>query len=58
MRVGHLQVHGVLHRLGSVLALVARQAARTSYQDMCTFAPAIEIMQMRHERAEVRLFAS
>jgi urease accessory protein len=58
MRVAHTQAQGVLHRLGPVLGVLAQRAARISYQDMCAFAPAIEIMQMRHERAEVRLFAS
>ncbi|MGH8900950.1 MAG: urease accessory protein UreF [Egibacteraceae bacterium] len=58
MRLGHAQAQGILHRLKPVIGVLAQQAARTGYQDMCTFAPAIEIMQMRHERAEVRLFAS
>lgn len=58
MRLGHVEAQGILHRLKPVIGALAQQAARTGYRDMCAFAPAIELMQMRHERAEVRLFAS
>lgn len=58
MRIGHTQVQGILRRLGPVIGDLAQQAAHTSYEDLWASAPAIEIMQMRHERAEVRLFAS
>lgn len=58
LRLGHVEAQDILHRLKPVLGVLAQQAAATPYEEMRTFAPAIEIMQMRHERASVRLFAS
>ncbi|MGH8895810.1 MAG: urease accessory protein UreF [Egibacteraceae bacterium] len=58
LRLGHTQAQGILRRLGPSLDALAQQASCTSYEDMRAFAPAVEIMQMRHERADVRLFAS
>lgn len=58
MRLDHIQAHNILHRLKPRLAVLAQQASETSYHDMTSFAPAIDIMQMQHERATVRLFAS
>ncbi len=56
--IDHVRSQEILHRLKPVVAAVAREAAGTPYEDMWTFAPAIDLNQMRHERAEIRLFAS
>lgn len=58
VRLDHAQAQSVLHALKPLLAETAREAARTGYQDMRASAPLVDIMQMQHERARVRLFAS
>ena len=58
MRIDHAQTQAILRRLKPLIAHIAAEAAATSYQEMYSFAPSIEIAQMRHERAEVRLFVS
>lgn len=58
LRLGHIETQQMLHRLKPLLGALAHQAACTGYEELYTFAPAIDIMQMRHERATVRLFTS
>ena len=58
LRIDHAQVQSVLRRLFPIVQQAAATAAATPFAEMCSFAPAIEIAQMQHERAEVRLFAS
>ena len=58
LRVDHVQVQGVLRRLLPAIEQAASLAAATPFAEMRAFAPAIEVAQMRHERADVRLFAS
>jgi len=56
--VDHTFAQRTLHELGPRLREVAERAAATAHQDMGGFTPLIDIMQMRHERAHVRLFGS
>jgi urease accessory protein len=58
LRLDHVRAQQVLHELKPLLVQVAREAATTPYREMRSFAPAVDVMQMRHERAPVRLFAS
>jgi urease accessory protein len=58
MRLDHLRSQAIVHRLKPLIATTAADAAATPYQEMRSFAPAIEIAQMQHERANLRLFAS
>lgn len=56
--IDHTFAQRTLHELGPLLSELGEQAAATPYPDMGGFAPLIDIMQMRHERAHVRLFGS
>ena len=58
VRIDHAQTQSILHRLQPVAASAAVTAAQTDYRQMSSFAPVIEIMQMRHEGSYLRLFAS
>lgn len=58
MRLGHADAQVILHALKPVLLRVAREAAATDYHDMYASAPVIDVMQMHHARADVRLFAT
>jgi urease accessory protein len=56
--IDHTFAQQTLHELIPVLQNTAEMAAGTSWQDMGAFAPVIDIMQMRHEQADIRLFGS
>jgi urease accessory protein len=58
LRLDHVLAQQFLHELRPLLAQVAGEAAGTPYTEIRSFAPAVDVMQMRHERASVRLFAS
>jgi len=58
LSLDHVRSQAILHQLKARLVAVAHEAAETPYLDMWTFAPAVDLHQMRHERAELRLFAS
>jgi urease accessory protein len=58
VRMDHAQAQVILQQMRPSVAAVAARAARTSYLDMVAFAPRVDIMQMRHVEASVRLFAS
>ena len=58
VRIDHAQTQSILHSLQPVAASAAVTAAQTGYRQMSSFAPVIEIMQMRHENSYLRLFAS
>jgi urease accessory protein len=58
LRIDHAQVQSALRRLLPVVQQAASAAIATPFVQMRAFAPAIEIAQMQHERAGVRLFAS
>ncbi|SDB95283.1 urease accessory protein [Raineyella antarctica] len=58
MRLDHLEAQVILRRIQPAIVRSADLALRMPYQDMRAFAPTIDIMQMRHERSRMRLFAS
>lgn len=56
--VDHLVAQDVLHGLKPVIAEVALAHAESQVEDIAGCTPLIDIMCMRHERAELRLFMS
>jgi urease accessory protein len=56
--VDHVVAQVALHRLKPVIAEVARANRDKEVQDIASCVPRIDVMAMRHERAEVRLFMS
>lgn len=58
MRLGHTDAQTILHRLKPTLIRMAGEAVATPYQDMYATAPLIDVMQMHHAQAYVRLFAT
>ncbi len=56
--VDHVVAQIVLHRLKPVIAEVAQTNCDRGVQDIASCVPRIDILAMRHERAEVRLFMS
>jgi urease accessory protein UreF len=58
LRIDYAEVQAALRRLMPAMERTATMAAATPVEEMRAFAPAIDIAQMWHEHAEVRLFAS
>lgn len=58
LRIGQTEGQRVLWVLHPTIARLAEEAARRDPADLCSFAPALEIAGMRHERLEARLFRS
>jgi urease accessory protein len=58
LRIGQTEGQRVLWALHPTIARVAEEATRRDPADLCSFAPAIDIAGMRHERLEARLFRS
>jgi urease accessory protein len=58
VRLDHVQAQEIIMRVRPAIADAAAMAARTDFKDMSAFAPTIESMQMLHQHAHVRLFAS
>lgn len=56
--IDHRFAQAVLHRLKPVIAELARRHCESRVRDIASSAPMIDIMAMRHERAELRLFMS
>lgn len=56
--IDHRFAQAVLHALKPVIAEVARIHCESRVQDIASSTPLIDIMAMRHERAELRLFVS
>jgi urease accessory protein len=56
--IDHRVAQVVLHRLKPVIAEAARAACEKGVQDIAGCVPLVDVMAMRHERAEVRLFMS
>ena len=56
--IDHVVAQLALHRLKAVIAEVACANRDKGVQDIASCAPHIDIMAMRHERGEVRLFMS
>jgi urease accessory protein len=56
--VDHRVAQVVLHRLKPVIAEAARAARDKGVRDIAGCVPLVDVMAMRHERAEVRLFMS
>ncbi|MEI8241608.1 MAG: urease accessory UreF family protein, partial [Actinomycetota bacterium] len=58
MRLDHVEAQLIIHRLHKDMTEVADKAMTLRVEDMQAFAPTVDIMQMQHERARMRLFAS
>lgn len=56
--IDHRVAQAVLHRLKPIITEAARAARDKGVQDIAGCVPLVDIMAMRHERAEVRLFVS
>jgi urease accessory protein len=56
--VDHRQVQAMIHRLKPTIIDVARDACTREVWEIGGCAPLAEVMSMRHEMAEIRLFAS
>ncbi|MGH8822740.1 MAG: urease accessory protein UreF [Rhodoferax sp.] len=56
--IDHRFAQAVLHALKPIIAEVAHIHCNSTVQDIGSSAPLIDIMSMRHERAELRLFMS
>lgn len=56
--IDHVVAQVTLHRLKPIIAEVARANRDKGVRDIASCAPRIDIMAMRHECAEVRLFMS
>jgi urease accessory protein len=54
----HVQAQTTLHALKPLLTSLALEAGTRDWREMAGFAPGLELVAMRHERAEVRLFRS
>ncbi|WP_137290014.1 urease accessory protein UreF [Natronorubrum halophilum] len=57
-RFGHTEIQSVLESLRPVIAAVCERRVGDDVTAMVSFAPLAEIMGMRHERADRRLFMS
>jgi urease accessory protein len=56
--IDHKQAQEVLHKLKPVIISVAQDSSRRGVSEIAGCTPLAEIMSMRHETAEIRLFAS
>lgn len=56
--IDHLFAQAVLHGLKPVIAEMVQACRESRVSDIASSAPLIDIMAMRHERAELRLFMS
>jgi urease accessory protein len=54
----HRTAQGVLHHVRPVIAEAALKAVDRDVTQMCSCTPLLDVMAMRHEQAELRLFAS
>jgi urease accessory protein len=58
LRIDHQQTQTVLRRLAPRLAAIAAGAVATDWRRLQPAAPYLDVLQMRHEEAHVRLFMS
>jgi urease accessory protein len=58
IRLDHVEAQTIIHRLQQDMTEAADIAMGLRVDDMHAFAPLVDIMQMQHERARMRLFAS
>jgi urease accessory protein len=56
--VDHRMAQRVLHRLRPVIAHAALEAANREVSEISSCTPLLDVMAMRHEQAELRLFAT
>ena len=56
--VDHRSAQGLLHGVRAVIADAARNAVERDVEEISSCTPLLDIMSMRHEQAELRLFAS
>jgi urease accessory protein len=56
--VNHRAAQGLLHRARPAIAAAAREALERDIDQIASCTPLLEVMSMRHEQAELRLFAS
>ena len=54
----HLTAQALLHRTSTVAATCAITAATRTVDDISSCAPLVDLMSMRHEQADIRLFAT
>jgi urease accessory protein len=54
----HLTAQCVLQRVRPVLAEAAERAVASDVEDIASYTPLLDVMSMRHETAELRLFSS
>jgi urease accessory protein len=54
----HLTAQALLHRTNPVVATCAITTAAREVDDISSCAPFVDLMSMRHEQADIRLFAS
>lgn len=58
MRLDHVEAQAIVLRLHEDMTTAAQVAIDLPFQDMHAFAPMIDVMQMKHERSRMRMFAS
>jgi urease accessory protein len=56
--IDHRVAQALLHRMGPVIAAAAIKAADGQVTQIASCTPLLDIMSMRHEQAELRMFAS
>ncbi len=56
--IDHRMAQRVLHRLGPVIADVARACAQRNVHEIASSTPLIDVMCMQHEQADLRMFMS
>jgi urease accessory protein len=56
--IDHRTAQGLLHAMRPVIAEAARRAAGRQIADISSCTPLVDVLSMRHEQAELRLFAS
>jgi urease accessory protein len=58
VRLDHVEAQQVMLRMRPAIAEAASAAVRIDFNEMSAFSPMIERMQMLHQQAHIRLFAS
>ena len=58
MRMGHGDAQAMLRRSHPLIEEAVRDAEAIRWNELCPFAPGLELASARHERLPARLFAS
>jgi urease accessory protein len=58
VRLDHVEAQEIMLRIRPAIAEAAAAAVRIDFNEMSAFSPTIESMQMLHQQAHIRLFAS